>query len=127
MLFGEISHSEQSVLKRFNITKFPTLLVYQTHENDIKLDDPKVNIYQGKIQVAEIYKFIEKYSLPYKTYIYFKTKEELLNREKAEIRRINNENFKDFFSNNYNKKLMVSFSDSGEFPKDLNAFSKLTG
>lgn len=126
MLFGEVDNTETALLNRFKVTKFPTLLIYQTHDNDIKLDDPRVIIYEGKINIHDIVAFLEKYCLPQKTYINYNEKDSLLNKEKAEVRKVNSENFRDTFSSLYERRVIVSFTKDGEFPKELNSFSKLT-
>jgi len=69
---------------------------------------------------------LETYCLPQKTYIAFTSPEDLINKEKSEIRKANYENFRDVFSSLYDKRVIVSFTQNGEFPKEINKFTKLT-
>src|SRR5690606_3076782 len=63
LLFGEVNKDQTALLKKFKITRFPTLLVYQTHEDEIQLDEPIIEIYKGEIKADEITNFIGQYAL----------------------------------------------------------------
>jgi hypothetical protein len=102
------------------------LIVFQTHDADIQLDEPKVHFYMGKINVADIVKFLEPFALSEKTYLHSTNKDDLLKKEKSEIRLVTNENFRDVISAAYSRKIIISFTKDGEFPSELSSFIKLT-
>jgi protein disulfide-isomerase A6 len=62
LLFGEVGKHETSLLKKFKVKIFPTLIMYQTHEDEILLDEPKIELYDGPINAGHIVSFLEKFA-----------------------------------------------------------------
>ena len=69
LALGLVFDSEKKLCEKLNINKFPTLLVIQTFEDDVILDDPVEKIYDGKMDTESIVNFLEKYALKEKLYL----------------------------------------------------------
>lgn len=69
ILFGEVSKDEHALIQKFKVTSFPTLLVYQTHEEEIPLSEPYVEKFGGKIIAQNIAQFLQPYVLKQKHYL----------------------------------------------------------
>ena len=66
---GIVYQTEKNLCKKLNIKNFPTLMVIQTIEDDVILDDPVEIFYDGKMDTENIVTFLEKYALKEKLYI----------------------------------------------------------
>jgi hypothetical protein len=66
---GIVYETEKALCKKLGIKKFPTLMVIQTMEDDVIIDDPVEIIYDGKMDTENIVNFLEKYALKEKLYI----------------------------------------------------------
>ena len=69
LALGLVFDSEKKLCEKLNINKFPTLLVIQTFEDDVILDEPVEKIYDGKMDTESIVNFLEKYALKEKLYL----------------------------------------------------------
>lgn len=73
ILFLEVHSSESILVNRYNIKKFPSLIVVQTLEEDKETEKDKSSIevieYTGNLKAKDIAKFIEKYALSEKLYL----------------------------------------------------------
>ncbi len=70
LLFGEVPKEQEILIKRFNVTRFPTLMVYKTQEDtEDLLDEPVIEFYQGKINAKDIAEFLSMYALKNKKYL----------------------------------------------------------
>ena len=69
LALGLVFDSEKKICQKLNIKKFPTIMVIQTFEDEIILDDPVEILYEGKMDVENIVKFLEKYALKEKLYL----------------------------------------------------------
>ena len=73
LALGIVYETEKTLCKKLGIKKFPTLMVIQTIEDDVIIDDPIEIFYDGKMETENIVTFLEKYALKEKLYITEKT------------------------------------------------------
>ena len=69
LALGLVFNSEKKLCEKLNIKNFPTILVIQTFEDEVILDDPVEKIYEGKMDTESIVNFLEKYALKEKLYL----------------------------------------------------------
>ena len=69
LAMGLVFDSEKKICEKLNIKKFPTIMVIQSLEEEIILDEPNEIIYEGKMDAENIVKFLEKYALKEKLYL----------------------------------------------------------
>ena len=69
LALGIVYESEKNLCKKLEIKKFPTIMVIQTIEDDVIIDDPNTIFYDGKMETENIVTFLEKYALKEKLYI----------------------------------------------------------
>ena len=69
LALGIVYESEKNLCKKLGIKKFPTIMVIQTIEDDVIIDDPNTIFYEGKMETENIVTFLEKYALKEKLYI----------------------------------------------------------
>ena len=58
LIFGEVEKSQQALIKKFKIIHFPTLMIYKTIEDEVHLDEPKLENYEGTINAENIADFL---------------------------------------------------------------------
>jgi hypothetical protein len=61
--FGVVYKEETELLERFNITKFPTLIIYKVIDRKRLLDEPEIIVYEGLINAPKLVQFIEPHTL----------------------------------------------------------------
>ena len=66
---GIVYETEKTLIKKLGIKNFPTLMVIQTIEDDVIIDDPIEIFYDGKMDTESIVNFLEKYALKEKLYV----------------------------------------------------------
>ena len=124
--FGEINDSENDLVEKFNITKFPCLISYVNFEDDFALEQPRIDLYNGEINIKDAKSFIEKYALPKKLYLKIgamaKTKNEVTDFFKI----VNNIDHKQFFARNKNRVVILLLRNDTQIPKFLIDFAYLT-
>ena len=69
LLFGEIHKDNKALIKRFKIKTFPTLIVYVTQEDNMMLDEPRIERYGASIHSRAITHFIGEYAMKKKMYL----------------------------------------------------------
>ena len=69
LALGIFYGTEKTVCKKLGIKNFPTIMVIQTIEDDVIIDDPNEIFYDGKMDTENIVTFLEKYALKEKLYI----------------------------------------------------------
>ena len=69
LALGIVYETEKNLCKKLEIKKFPTIMVIQTIEDDVIIDDPNTIFYDGKMETENIVTFLEKYALKEKLYI----------------------------------------------------------
>jgi hypothetical protein len=114
ILFGEVDENEKALIQRFNITTFPTLMVYKVFDHKRLLDEHETIKYEGLIKIADLVKFIEPHSLKEKRYvsenrhIYEDNLRELT--KNIEFREIDRISYEDYFNKLSNKNIFVYFN-----------------
>ena len=73
LALGIVYETEKTLCKKLGIKKFPTIMVIQTIEDDVIIDDPNEIFYDGKMDTENIVTFLEKYALKEKLYIIERT------------------------------------------------------
>jgi hypothetical protein len=58
LIFGEVEKDQTALIKKFKIVHYPTLMLYQTIEDEVHLDEPKIELYEGGINAEEIVNFL---------------------------------------------------------------------
>jgi hypothetical protein len=69
ILFGQVFHNKDEIIKKFNVTKFPTLILYQVNDKVHLLDEPQIKIYEGPLSIDKILEWLKPYVLNQKKYI----------------------------------------------------------
>ena len=67
--FGVVHDTEKVLCENLGIKKFPTVMIIQTIEDGVIVDEPIDIIYDGDLGVESLVKFLEKYALKEKLYI----------------------------------------------------------
>ena len=109
--FGVVHDTEKKLCERLNIKTFPTVMVIQTIEDGVIVDEPIDIIYKGELDVEHIVKFLEKYALKEKLYL-------TRRHDKVEDERNLNYFFKlpaekamDFFTKKKDKEVILYFDN----------------
>lgn len=61
--FGLIKKDQEELIKKFNVTKFPTLMLYKTIDRKRLLDEPETIFYEGLPRADKLVEFIEPHTL----------------------------------------------------------------
>lgn len=126
LLFGEVEKEQVDLIKRFDIKTFPTLMIYKTQEDqDDILDEPKIEIYKGKIASAEIVEFLSDYALRQKKYLEINENPQTSSQINYlnVIRNLSKDQLHQFFEKNKEKKIILFLSkDSINIPEYLQKF-----
>ena len=69
LLFGVVPNTEKQLCEKLNIKKFPTLMVIQTIEDGVIIDEPIEIEYKGELDAPNIVKFLNNYALEEKLYL----------------------------------------------------------
>lgn len=69
ILFGEVLNTEKELIQRFNITKFPTLILYKMNDHNRLLDEPEITEFKGLSTTEHLIKFIDPHAIREKRYI----------------------------------------------------------
>lgn len=103
ILFGEIRSDQEELISRFNIKKFPFIIVL---ENSFYLkEEQKVHFYDGPMYASDIKKFVDTYALKEKFYMV--RMEDL--RSFGKINFLEKLNFDGFFEENKQRNKIVYF------------------
>jgi hypothetical protein len=125
LLFGEIRSNQTELISRFNITKFPSIVLV---ENSFLLNDkPKIHYYTGSTRPGELIKYFDDYALRSKYYVKNNYEKELV---KNGIKRLDNHNYDDFFKQSEGIKKAVYFTNGAvgfnELSLELKSFVNAT-
>ena len=125
--FGEVKDSENDLIDKYKITKFPSLIAYVNIEGDFVLDEPRIDIYNKEINIKDAKAFIENYALPEKYYLK-NLDEENKNKKNPNyfFRNLTKSTFQSFGEKNKNRNIILYLSESSEIPKYLHDFAYLT-
>ena len=67
--FGVVQDTEKALCERLNIKTFPSIMVIQTIEDGVIVDEPIDIMYTGELDVEHIVQFLNKYALKEKLYL----------------------------------------------------------
>ena len=110
--FGVVQDTEKALCERLNIKTFPTLMVIQTIEDGVIVDEPIDIIYKGALDVEHIVQFLNKYALEEK--LYLSRKKNPVEDEKHLIYffRLSAENAMNFFTSKKDKEVILYFDNN---------------
>jgi hypothetical protein len=114
ILFGEVDENEKDLIERFNITSFPTLVVYKVFDHKKLLDEHETIKYDGFIKITELIKFIEPHCLKEKRYvtenrqIYEDNLREMA--KSLEFIEINKDTYEEYFNKYSDKNIFIYFN-----------------
>ena len=110
LLFGEVGSNEEEILRRFNITKFPSIVAIEN--NFFTKEAEKVHLYQGAMYASDISAFLEKFALKEKQYI---VRMQDLKSLKNGIDYLNKFDFDWFFEENRHRNKIVYFHEDENY------------
>jgi len=124
IVFSEVDKNQTNLCEKFNVTKFPTVLVLQN--NFFRKESPIVHKYEGMIFIKDLKEFIEKFAYKEKHYM---VRLEEIKDIRNPINFLNKIDYDDFFEKNKNEKKIVYFheddhdyNDEFSVPEDIKAF-----
>lgn len=119
--FGLVQKEETALVKRFKITRFPTIMVYQTHEEYTMLDEVSTKVYSGQNKAKHIGGFIEFFALPEKKYITNRNKEFRFN----PVKRLGKTDLKDYLKKMEGRRVVVLWTIKDDISDDLVKFASM--
>jgi hypothetical protein len=127
ILFGEVHQDQLELIKRFKVGQFPTLIVYQSHEDEIHLDETIIEYYKGKINAKDVHDFIEPYALKEKLYNRAnKVKDPEALKYKVAFKKIEPSDLLSYLDKFKERRFVVWASKGGDVPEDIKRFNKET-
>ena len=111
LLIGVVHEREKALCQKLNITKFPSVMVIQTVENGIDLDEPIEIKYNGVLNIDHIVKFLEKYALKKKLYLTKKNEKEDDENSENYFVKLNPDKALDFLKKKKNKEIIFYFDN----------------
>jgi protein disulfide-isomerase A6 len=126
--FGEVDKEQTALLKKFKIARFPTLLVYQTHEDEISLDEPRIEVFSGDIKADHIAAFIGEFALKEKL-------QDRINRSasdpdslkyKVAFKNLKKDGLLLYMKKFSQKRFVVYANDKEEVPEDIKKFNMMS-
>lgn len=70
LLFGFVDSSEEEIIKRFRITSFPSLIIFNNVDPNRLMEEPEVILFKGNIEnIKAVKEFVGKYALVEKKYL----------------------------------------------------------
>ena len=85
LALGLVYHTEKALIEKLKIEKFPTIMVIQSIEDDVIMDDSVEIFYDGKMDTENIVNFLEKYALKEKLYLQQGGERKKAGKEKADV------------------------------------------
>ena len=109
--FGVVHETEKALCERLNIKKFPSIMVIQTIEDGVIVDEPIDIMYTGELDVQHIVQFLNKYALKEK--LYLTRKHDKVEDEKNLIYffKLSAEKALDFFTRKKDKEIILYFDN----------------
>ena len=112
LALGIVYETEKTLCKKLGIKKFPTLMVIQTIEDDVIIDDPIEIFYDGKMETENIVTFLEKYALKEKLYITEKTQRRSSDdKNLVYFNKLSAEKAMDFMKKKKDKEIIIYFDN----------------
>ena len=110
---GIVYSSEKSLCEKLGVKDFPKVMVIQTIEDDVIIDDPLEIFYEGKLDTENIVNFLEKYALKEKLYIAEKKPGRSDNdKYLVYFNKLSAEKAMNFFKKKINKEVIFYFDNS---------------
>jgi len=70
LLFGFVDSSEEEIIKRFRITSFPSLVIFNNADQTRLMEEPEVILYKGNLENIKVLKeYLSKFALTEKKYL----------------------------------------------------------
>lgn len=123
---GHISHLDEPLCNRFNITKFPSIIILENIENDMIQEDLTTTLYKGSLKIDEITSFLNKFALPEKRYRTVNRsgilgKEESVRVDNYTMKYLNTTNHADWFVNKHAyDNVMIYFANNSTNKNNTN-------
>lgn len=125
LLFGVVDRDQTALLKRFKIKNFPTLLTYVTQEENLYLDEPRIEPYKGNINSRSIVMSINKFALPEKLYLKTVNKDRIEEiKYKTGFKKVNKNDYMEFLEKFKSKRFLIYFSESDHITEDVRILNK---
>lgn len=128
LAFGEVDKDQAVLLKKFKVTTFPTLILYQTHEEGIPLEEPKIEYFKGTISAREIGRFLYEYATKEKYYLKAKRTNDPEKMKYKVIFKILNTTDVMAYLEKFKERRFVLYitKDDSPIPEDINKFNMNT-
>lgn len=128
LMFGEVDKDQTALLKKFKIMRFPTLIIYQSHEDEINLDEPRVEVYDGDIKAESIANFIGQYALrePLTKKIQMAKENPESIKYRVAFKNLNKDDIKKYLQKFSQKRFVIFANDKEDIPEDIKKFNMLT-
>lgn len=127
LLFATVHSSEKELVKKYNITSFPTLMVYKNQDYNMQMNEPEIHYFTGNPNnVNLIVEFLNKFSLREKRYttshrgIPEETGEDLA--RNMELMEIDKTNYLKFFEKYRNNRIMILFHTKNKLKLTVKRF-----
>lgn len=118
ILFGEVNSVEKELIKKLEIKEFPTLMLYQSHEDGVMIDDPQIEIYKGEKTAQAIVKYLKDYALKEKLYSNGKKTSNSNSQYDLYFKKLTTDKIKDFFEKNKEKNVVLYLDNKELNDKD---------
>jgi hypothetical protein len=137
LLFGEVKKENKALIKRFGIKTFPSVILYLTQQDEMYLDEPRIERFNGTISSRGIASFVGKYALPHKMWLKIEKNENINEiKYKVSLRDLTKNDYMQYLTTFISKRFIIYLSDEietevpSEFPvenpEDLKRMSKNT-
>ena len=110
--FGEVSSKEKDLISKLKIEKFPTLMLYQSHEDGVIIDDPHTEIYKGENTAKAIVEYLKEFALKEKLYKTSKNKSNTNSQFDLYFRKLNPNQIEEYVEKNKDKGIVFYFDNS---------------
>ena len=121
--FAHVDKDQTAIIKKFKIVNYPTIIIYQVHEEEVPLDKPEWEKYPGMLIAFDIAEYLRKYALPEKQYLVEQKKGADSLKYKSKFKQLNQDNYIDYFKKFQNRKFVMFLSETDEIPEDLKKFN----
>jgi hypothetical protein len=129
LVFGEVKKNNKALIKRFGIKTFPSIIVYVTQQDNMFLDEPRIERFNGTITSQSIAYFVGEYALPDKMWVRIERKENLEElKYKVSLKDLSDNTYMRYLSNFISKRFIVYLTNEieAEIPDDIKRISKNT-
>ena len=133
IIFGEVHKEETGLSQKYEVKKYPTLIVVETLEEDLQTlrDEPEVHVYTGNLKAKDISVFLEKFALKTKLYLSNEGKQssEEFSKEKivsSLFKKIKGDALVKYFEKHNRDRLIIWVNKGEEVTEEMVNFSKKT-